>query len=39
YSLTQLETGDLVQSASQVRPGDILITRLHEGQLRSRVEM
>lgn len=38
YSLTQTESGTLIQSASQVRPGDVLITRLHEGQLRSRVE-
>lgn len=38
YSLTQTESGTLIQAASQVRPGDVLITRLHEGQLRSRVE-
>lgn len=38
YSLTQTENGTLIQSASQVRPGDVLITRLHEGLLRSRVE-
>jgi len=38
YSLTQTESGTLIQSASHVRPGDVLITRLHEGQLRSRVE-
>jgi exodeoxyribonuclease VII large subunit len=39
YSLTRTETGAVVRSASQVQPGDILITRLHEGQLRSRVEV
>lgn len=38
YSLTQTESSTLIQAASQVRPGDVLITRLHEGQLRSRVE-
>ncbi len=38
YSLTQTEAGTIVHSAEQVQPGQILITRLHHGQLRSRVE-
>ena len=38
YSLTQTEAGTIVHNAEQVQPGQILITRLHHGQLRSRVE-
>ncbi len=38
YSLTSDGAGRLVTSASQVRPGDLLLTRLGEGEIASRVE-
>ncbi len=38
YSLTQTERGDLVRSADDVAPGDVLVTRVERGTIRSRVE-
>jgi exodeoxyribonuclease VII large subunit len=38
YSITTDSAGRLLTSASQVRPGDFLRTRLAEGELASRVE-
>jgi exodeoxyribonuclease VII large subunit len=39
YSLTTLKKGgQIVRDAAQVRPGDVLVTRLATGQVESRVE-
>jgi exodeoxyribonuclease VII large subunit len=38
YSLTRTETGEVVRSAEQVRPGDRLITTVQHGRIVSRVE-
>jgi exodeoxyribonuclease VII large subunit len=39
YSLTQrAATGELVRTAAQLQVGDSLVTRLHQGTVRSRVE-
>ena len=39
YSLTRREADEtVVRSPEQVRPGDLLLTRLQHGQIRSRVE-
>lgn len=38
YSITQNEHGQVITRALQVKPGDILETRLAEGRVRSRVE-
>lgn len=38
FSMTQDETGRIVRHPQQVRPGDLLVTRLAEGRLTSRVE-
>jgi exodeoxyribonuclease VII large subunit len=38
YSLTQTEAGAVIRDAAQVRPGDRVRTRLHRGNLVSRVE-
>jgi exodeoxyribonuclease VII large subunit len=39
YSLTRRETDEIVvRSPEQVRPGDVLVTRVQHGQIRSRVE-
>ena len=38
YSLTTNEAGGPVSDPGQVRPGDLLRTRLRSGELRSRVE-
>ncbi|MDO8729968.1 MAG: exodeoxyribonuclease VII large subunit [Candidatus Omnitrophota bacterium] len=38
YSITFDEQGRILKKASQVKPGDRLRTRLHQGHLRSRVE-
>ena len=38
YSITFDEQGRILKKASQVKPGDRLQTRLHEGQIRSKVE-
>lgn len=37
YALVQTETGDLLRTAGQVRTGDIITARLHEGSVRARV--
>ena len=37
YSITLDEKGDVVQSANAVRQGQTLMTRLKDGELRSRV--
>jgi exodeoxyribonuclease VII large subunit len=39
YSLTRREADEVVvRSPEQVRPGDVLLTRVQHGQIRSRVE-
>jgi len=38
YSITFDEQGRILKTASQVKPGDRLRTRLHQGHVRSRVE-
>lgn len=38
YSLTQTQEGNLVRSASEVQTGDVLVTRVAAGSIRSRVE-
>ena len=38
YSLTRREDGTLVTDAGDVSPGDTVLTRLHAGELRCRVE-
>jgi exodeoxyribonuclease VII large subunit len=38
YSLTRTETGEVIRSAEQVRPGDRLITTVQHGRIVSRVE-
>ncbi|MBP0048465.1 exodeoxyribonuclease VII large subunit [Marinobacterium sp. AK62] len=38
YAIVQDDKGQAITSASQVQPGDRLITRLHHGQVTSRVE-
>ncbi len=38
YSVTKDDQGGIVTRASQLRPGDVIHTRLADGQVRSRVE-
>ena len=38
YSITFDEQGKIIKKSAQVKPGDRIETRLHEGQIRSRVE-
>ena len=38
YSLTRKEDGAVVRSAGEVQPGDVLVTTLHQGEVRSRVD-
>jgi exodeoxyribonuclease VII large subunit len=38
YSLTRKANGELIRSATDVQPGDVLVTRLAQGEIRSRVE-
>jgi exodeoxyribonuclease VII large subunit len=38
YSLTHTADGQLVRSAADVTPGDVLVTRVARGSIRSRVE-
>jgi exodeoxyribonuclease VII large subunit len=38
YSITFDEQGRILKKASQVKPGDRIQTRLHEGQIHSKVE-
>lgn len=38
YSLTRTPAGRVVQDATRVRPGDVLVTRLARGEVVSRVE-
>ena len=38
YSLTQTDSGKLVRSASDVKTGDVLLTHVGKGEIRSRVE-
>ncbi|MEC8473511.1 MAG: exodeoxyribonuclease VII large subunit, partial [Planctomycetota bacterium] len=37
YSVTLSESGEAIQDAKQVQPGDLLRTRLHQGEVWSRV--
>ncbi|WP_399481245.1 exodeoxyribonuclease VII large subunit [Vibrio penaeicida] len=37
YSITQLENGDVVTDANKIKTGDVLITRLADGNIRSTV--
>lgn len=37
YSITQLESGDVVTDANKIKTGDVLITRLADGNIRSTV--
>ncbi|WP_370693418.1 exodeoxyribonuclease VII large subunit [Vibrio penaeicida] len=37
YSITQLENGDVVTDANEIKTGDVLITRLADGNIRSTV--
>jgi exodeoxyribonuclease VII large subunit len=38
YSITRKPTGEILQRSEDVKPGDEILTRLAEGELRSRVE-
>ena len=38
YSITRKPTGEILQRSEEVKPGDEILTRLAEGELRSRVE-
>jgi exodeoxyribonuclease VII large subunit len=38
YSITRKPTGEILQRSEDVRPGDEILTRLAEGEVRSRVE-
>ena len=38
YSITRKPTGEILQRSEDVKPGDEILTRLAEGEVRSRVE-
>ena len=38
YSVTLSESGEAIRDAKQVQPGDLLRTRLHQGEVWSRVD-
>jgi exodeoxyribonuclease VII large subunit len=38
YSLTHKVSGELVRAAAEVKPGDLLLTRVADGEIASRVE-
>jgi exodeoxyribonuclease VII large subunit len=38
YSLTRTEAGQVIRDATQVRPGERVVTLLHHGRIASRVE-
>ena len=38
YAIVKLDGGQIVRSASQVKPGDLILARVAQGEIRAKVE-